>query len=137
VATGTGGTQPPAAGTPSPSGPADPRTTSPLQAGSAANATALSTGLRSPLAPTAGAGGGSMPTSTAPAPSRVPAGPGGSTSGGGAPGSGSGGSSSGRGLQSGVAAALMTLLTLVLLRLARCAGARPIWRSYLPEVPPA
>ena len=30
----------------------------------------------------------------------------------------------------------MTLLTLVLLRLARCAAAKPIWRSYLPEVHP-
>jgi hypothetical protein len=37
----------------------------------------------------------------------------------------------------GVAAALLSLLTLVLLRLARCAAAKPIWRSYLPEVPPA
>jgi hypothetical protein len=31
----------------------------------------------------------------------------------------------------------MTLLTLVLLRLARAAPDKPIWRSYLPEVPPA
>jgi hypothetical protein len=29
------------------------------------------------------------------------------------------------------------LLTLVLLRLARRADAKPIWRSYLPEVSPA
>jgi len=31
----------------------------------------------------------------------------------------------------------MALLTLVLLRLARRAAAMPIWRAYLPEVPPA
>ena len=49
----------------------------------------------------------------------------------------SAGGSSGRGAQSGVAAALMALLTLVLLRLARGAADKPIWRSYLPEVPPA
>jgi hypothetical protein len=29
------------------------------------------------------------------------------------------------------------LLMLVLLRLARGAAASPVWRSYLPEVPPA
>jgi hypothetical protein len=29
------------------------------------------------------------------------------------------------------------VLVLVLLRLARRAGASPVWRSYLPEVPPA
>jgi hypothetical protein len=32
---------------------------------------------------------------------------------------------------------VITLLVLVLLRLARRAAAMPIWRSYLPEVPPA
>jgi hypothetical protein len=32
---------------------------------------------------------------------------------------------------------VITLLVLVLLRLARRAAAKPIWRSYLPEVPPA
>ena len=31
----------------------------------------------------------------------------------------------------------MALLTLVLLRLTRRAAVRPIWRAYLPEVPPA
>jgi hypothetical protein len=31
----------------------------------------------------------------------------------------------------------MTHHTLVLLRLVRRAAAKPIWRSYLPEVPPA
>jgi hypothetical protein len=40
-------------------------------------------------------------------------------------------------MQSGAAAALITLLILILLRLARGAAARPIWRCYLPEVPPA
>jgi hypothetical protein len=29
------------------------------------------------------------------------------------------------------------VLVLVLLRLARRAGGSPVWRSYLPEVPPA
>jgi hypothetical protein len=37
----------------------------------------------------------------------------------------------------GVGAALVALLMLVLLRLARRAAAVPVWRSYLPEVPPA
>jgi hypothetical protein len=32
---------------------------------------------------------------------------------------------------------VITLLVLVLLRLARRAAAKSIWRSYLPEVPPA
>ena len=32
---------------------------------------------------------------------------------------------------------MMSILTLVLLRLARRAAAKPIWRAYLPEVPPA
>jgi hypothetical protein len=31
----------------------------------------------------------------------------------------------------------MALLTLVLLRRARRAATKPIWRAYLPEVPPA
>jgi hypothetical protein len=37
----------------------------------------------------------------------------------------------------GVSAALFVLLTLLLLRLARRAAAKIIWRAYLPEVPPA
>jgi hypothetical protein len=37
----------------------------------------------------------------------------------------------------GVGAALIALLTLVLLLLARRAAAKPVWRAYLPEVPPA
>ena len=40
-------------------------------------------------------------------------------------------------MQGGAGAALIALLTLVLLRLARRAAAKPIWRSFLPEVPPA
>jgi hypothetical protein len=40
-------------------------------------------------------------------------------------------------MQGDAGAALITLLTLILLRLALRAGAKPIWRSYLPEVPPA
>jgi hypothetical protein len=40
-------------------------------------------------------------------------------------------------MQGGVGAALIALLVLVLLRLARRAAAMPIWRSYLPEVSPA
>jgi hypothetical protein len=34
-------------------------------------------------------------------------------------------------------AAGVTLVMLVLLRLARRAAAKPVWRAYLPEVPPA
>ena len=49
---------------------------------------------------------------------------------------GSAGGNSGRAV-SGGAAALISLLTLVLLRLARRAAVKPVWRSYLPEVPPA
>jgi hypothetical protein len=37
----------------------------------------------------------------------------------------------------GVGAASAGLLALVLLWLARHAAAKPIWRVYLPEVPPA
>jgi len=51
-------------------------------------------------------------------------------------GSGAGGNSWG-GAQRGIGAALIALLALVLLRLARRAAAVPIWRAYLPEVPPA
>jgi len=40
-------------------------------------------------------------------------------------------------VQGGIGAALIALLMLVLLRLARRAAAVPIWRAYLPEVPPA
>jgi len=40
-------------------------------------------------------------------------------------------------MQGAVGAAVITLLVLVLLRLARRAAANPIWRAYLPEVPPA
>jgi len=42
-----------------------------------------------------------------------------------------------RGLQGGVGAALIALLMLILLRLARRPAAVSIWRSYLPEVSPA
>jgi hypothetical protein len=40
-------------------------------------------------------------------------------------------------MQGGIGAALITLLMLVVLRLARRADVKSIWRSYLPEVPPA
>ena len=40
-------------------------------------------------------------------------------------------------MQGGLGAALLALLTLVLLLLIRRAAAVPIWRAYLPEVPPA
>jgi hypothetical protein len=40
-------------------------------------------------------------------------------------------------MQAGFSAALITLLALVMLRLVRRAAAKRIWRSYLPEVPPA
>jgi len=73
------------------------------------------------------------PTSSLP---QLPAGPGGSGAGGGSSDGGTGGHSGG-GFQSGVGAGLISLLTLVLLRLVRRAAAKPIWRSCLPEVPPA
>jgi hypothetical protein len=40
-------------------------------------------------------------------------------------------------VQGGTGAVLAALLILVLLRLARRADVKPVWRSYLPEVPPA
>jgi len=40
-------------------------------------------------------------------------------------------------MQGGVGAALIALLSLILLWLARRADAKPIWRSYLPEISPA
>jgi hypothetical protein len=36
-----------------------------------------------------------------------------------------------------VGSAGIALVALVLLRLARRAAAKPVWRAYLPEVPPA
>ena len=80
-----------------------------------------------------GTGAPMPPTSVLP---RLPAGSDGGANGGSGSGSGTGGPS-GRGVQGGVAAALIAHHTLILLRLARCAAAKPIWRSYLPEVPPA
>jgi hypothetical protein len=81
----------------------------------------------------AGGGGASVPTTSALP--RLPAVPGGGT---GAGGSGSTiDGTSGGGMQSGIGAALIALLTLVLLRLARRAGAKPIWRAYRPEISPA
>jgi len=62
---------------------------------------------------------------------------GGANSANGVSGSGSGAGNSWGGVQGGIGAALTALLTLVLLRLARRASAVPIWRAYLPEVPPA
>jgi len=72
-------------------------------------------------------------------PSGLPAVPGGgANSANGVSGSGSGaGGNSWGGAQGGIAAALIALLSLVLLRLARRASAVAIWRAYLPEVPPA
>jgi len=83
-------------------------------------------------APAAGAAGHGTPAPSAPVSSRLPAGTGGS----GAGASSGPGGSGGRAL-SGGAAALISALILVLLRLARRAGMTPVWRSYLPEVPPA
>jgi GTPase involved in cell partitioning and DNA repair len=51
----------------------------------------------------------------------------------GGPGGGNGGNSGGA-AQVGASAAQNTL---IFLRLARYAAAKPIWLSYLPEVPPA
>jgi len=83
----------------------------------------------------AGAGAAVSPASALPG---LPAGPGGANSPGGGSGSGSGfGGSSGGGVPGGIGAASAALLALVLLWLARHAAARPIWRAYLPEVPPA
>jgi hypothetical protein len=72
-------------------------------------------------------------------PSGLPAVPGGgANSANGVSGSGSGaGGNSWGGAQGGIAAALIALLSLVLLRLARRASVVAIWRAYLPEVPPA
>jgi hypothetical protein len=61
--------------------------------------------------------------------------PGGGASG--VSGSGGGGGNSWGGGQGGLGAALTARHTLVLLRLAGRAAAVPIWRAYLPEVPPA
>jgi hypothetical protein len=92
-----------------------------------------------PSLPAAVVPGGGAPISSASALPRPSAGPGGDESGAGGSDRSSGGSggNSGRGIQGGVRIALSVLLILVLLRLARRAAAKPIWRSYLPEVPPA
>jgi len=70
--------------------------------------------------------------STAEFPSGTPSAPGGAS------GSGTtlGGAGQG-GIQGAVGALLTALLTLTLLRLARRAGTKAVWRCYLPEVPPA
>jgi hypothetical protein len=82
-----------------------------------------------------GAGGGGAPMW--PVLPRLPAVGGGNGGSGpaGVSGDGSGGHSEG-GIQ-GSDDALTTHHTLVLLRLVRRAAAKPIWRSYLPQVPPA
>jgi hypothetical protein len=68
----------------------------------------------------------------------LPAVPGGANSTGGASGPDGGfGANGGGGVPGGAGVALAVLLTLVLLRLARRADVKPVWRSYLPEVPPA
>ncbi len=99
----------------------------------AAAAAGLAQGLRSLSAPL---GDGSAPVSPSSTLPRLPGGAGGGPTGSGAPGSTIGGSSGG-GLQAGLSDRLITQRTLVLLRLARRAAAKSIWRSYLPEVPPA
>ena len=86
----------------------------------------------------AGAGGGGVPMAPRSALPGLPSGPGGAPG----PGNGSGsaggtGGSSGNGMQAGIGAGLAALITLVLLRLARRAAVKPVWRAYLPEVPPA
>ena len=97
----------------------------------------LGAGAGSLAAQAGGAAGGGSPVPSAPVPSRWPAGPGGPGGGGSGRGpGGSAGGNSGRGL-SGGAAALISALMLMLLRLARRAAVKPVWRSYLPEVPPA
>ena len=90
-------------------------------------------GLRSLSAPLRD---GSVPASPASTLPRLPASLGGGATGSGAAGGAVGGGSGG-GLQAGLSARLITQRTLVLLRLARRATAKSIWRSYLPEVPPA
>jgi hypothetical protein len=67
---------------------------------------------------------------------QLPAGSGGGANGGSSSDGGIGGHS-GRGMQDGLAAALIALFTLVLRRLMRRAAAKTIWRAYLPEVSPA
>ncbi len=78
--------------------------------------------------------GSGAPASSALTFSWLTSGAGGSANG--AAGSGGAGSGPG-GVQAGFGAALTTLLALVLMRLVRRAEAKRIWRSYLPEVPPA
>jgi hypothetical protein len=75
-----------------------------------------------------------MPSYTPP---QTPGVPGSGANGTSGSGGSTGGTNSGGGVQGGVSVALITHRTLVLLRLARRATAKPIWRSYLPEVPPA
>jgi hypothetical protein len=101
--------------------------TSPLRAGS------IATALGAAASPLQTQPGGGAPGPSTPTFSWLT-----SSVGGGASGSaGSGGAGSGAGVQAGFGAALTTLLALMLLRRARRADAKRIWRSYLPEVPPA
>jgi hypothetical protein len=96
----------------------------------------LGAGLRPLAARTGGAAGAGRPASSAPVSSQLPAGPGGTGSGSGSGAGGGAGGNTGRAL-SGGAAALICGLILVLLRLVRRAAVKPVWRSVLPEVPPA
>src|SRR5262249_39229819 len=102
-----------------------------LQAGSASatGAAALSAGMSSQ---SAGIDGGA-PVSSAPVLPRLPVMPGGGPNGA----NGTGGPGGGNGGGAAQACAGAALRTLVLLRLAHYAAAKPIWLSYLPEVPPA
>jgi hypothetical protein len=102
-----------------------------LLAGSASAAGAAALGAGLSWRP-AGAGGGA-PVSSAPVLPRLPVMPGGGPDG--ATGAGGpGGGNSGGGAQVRASAALRTQ---ILLRLMHYAAAKPIWLSYLPEVPPA
>ena len=96
--------------------------------------------VRSPDGSTGGGSGNSLPLAPVQAPGGpggpgggTPAGPGG-TAGGDAAGLGGGGGGVALG---GACAAALAAAALFLLRLERRAGSKPVWHSYLPEVPPA
>ncbi len=116
----------------------------PVQAGRTSAAAAVTAevtaGLVANSAPPTGMPGHRAPVSPVPVSPPGPAGPAGganSASGGSGPDSGGTGGHGGRDVPGGAGDALSAHRTVMLLGLIDGTGVKPVWRSYLPEVPPA
>ena len=116
----------------------------PAQAGRTSAGAAVTAGVTVGLVANpvlaAGMPGHGAPVSPVPVSPPGPAGLGGganSAGGGSGPDSGGTGGHGGRNVPGGASDALSAHRTVVLLRLIDGTGVKPVWRSYLPEVPPA